>query len=48
MSESKITKSELVDAVYKSTDVEKQVIQKVIDSFLLHTRESLETGATIE
>ena len=48
MSESKITKGDLVDAVYKSTNVEKQIIQKVIDSFLLHTRESLETGATIE
>ena len=48
MSESKITKGDLVDAVYKSTDLEKQIIQKVIDSFLLHTRESLETGATIE
>ncbi|SFI69058.1 integration host factor subunit beta [Treponema bryantii] len=48
MSESKITKGDLVDAVYKSTDVEKQIIQKIIDSFLLHTRESLETGATIE
>ena len=48
MSESKITKGDLVDAVYKSTDVEKQIIQKIIDSFLLHTRESLETGDTIE
>ena len=28
--------------------VKKQIIQKIIDSFLLHTRESLETGATIE
>ena len=48
MSGSKVTKSDLVDSVYKSTDVEKQIIQNVIDSFLLHTRESLETGATIE
>ena len=48
MSGSKVTKSDLVDSVYKSTDVEKQIIQDVIDSFLLHTRESLETGATIE
>ncbi len=48
MSENKITKSDLVDAVYKSTDIEKQVIQKVIDSFLLHTRESLENGSAIE
>ena len=48
MSENKITKSDLVDAVYKSTNLEKQVIQKVIDSFLLHTRESLENGSSIE
>ena len=48
MSENKITKSDLVDAVYKSTNLEKQVIQKVIDSFLLHTRESMENGAAIE
>ena len=48
MSELKVTKGELVDAVYKSTDVEKQDIQKVIDSFLLHTRGQLEQGSTIE
>ena len=44
MSEIKVTKSDLIDAVYKSTDIEKQNIQKVIDSFLLHTREYLENG----
>ena len=48
MSEIKVTKSDLIDAVYKSTDIEKQNIQKVIDSFLLHTREYLENGNTIE
>ncbi len=48
MSESKITKNNLVDAIYKSTDIEKQDIQKVIDSFLLHAREALEKGNTIE
>jgi integration host factor subunit beta len=48
MSEKKVTKGDLVDAVYKSTDVEKQVIQKVVDSLLLHTREELEKGSTIE
>ena len=48
MSDSKITKSDLVDAVYKSTDIEKQIIQNVIDSFLLQTREALEQGSTIE
>ncbi len=48
MSELKVTKGDLVDAVYKSTDLEKQDIQAVIDSFLLHTREFLEKGSTIE
>ena len=48
MSEVKVTKSDLIDAVYKSTDIEKQDIQKVVDSFLLHTREYLEKGNTIE
>ncbi|MCR4947776.1 MAG: integration host factor subunit beta [Treponema sp.] len=48
MSVLKITKSDLVDAVYKSTDVEKQVIAEVVDSFLLQTRAALERGGTIE
>ena len=48
MSEAKVTKGDLIDAVYKSTDVEKQIIQKVVDSFLISTRESLEKGSTIE
>ena len=48
MSEAKVTKVDLIDAVYKSTDVEKQVIQKVIDNFLVQTREALEMGSTIE
>ena len=48
MSDSKVTKNDLIDAVYKSTDIEKQDIQKIIDSFLLHTREALEKGNTIE
>ncbi len=48
MIDDKVTKGDLVDAVYKSTNVEKQDIQKVIDSFLLNTRESLEKGCTIE
>ena len=48
MPEKKVTKNDLVDAVYKSTDVEKQIVQKVVDSFLTVTRESLEKGSTIE
>ncbi len=48
MSVLKITKNDLVDAVYKSSDFEKQVIAEVVDSFLLQTRNALEKGATIE
>ena len=44
----KVTKNDLIDSVYKSTDVEKKVIQEVVDSFLLNTRIVLEEGSTIE
>ena len=48
MEEQKITKSEIIDSVYKATDIEKQVIQKVVDSFLKNLRESIAKGNTIE
>ena len=48
MADLKVTKGDLVDEIYQSTDVEKQIIQKVVDSFLVHTREALEEGSTIE
>ena len=48
MADLKVTKGDLIDEIYKSTDVEKQIIQKIVDSFLVHTRESLEKGSTIE
>ena len=48
MSDTKITKSDLVDSIYKSTDIEKKVILEVVDSFLLNMRNSMEEGATIE
>lgn len=48
MSFQKITKNHLVDSIYKSTDVEKKVVQEVIDSFLENVKKSLETGSTIE
>ncbi len=44
----KITKNNIVDSIYKSTDVEKQVIQEILDQFLLQLKTSLENGATIE
>ena len=48
MDECKITKSDIVDAVYKSTDIEKKVIAQVVDSFLENLREFMEGGNTIE
>lgn len=44
----KKTKNDIVDSIYKSTDVEKQIIQEVLDNFLLQLKSSLENGATIE
>lgn len=48
MKNSKMTKNNLVDLIYRSTDVEKQVVQKVFDSLLINLKESLESGSTIE
>ena len=48
MSVLKITKNDLVDAVYKASNIEKQVIAEVVDSFLIQTRTALEKGSTIE
>lgn len=48
MANSKITKNNLVDAIYQNSKIEKQVIQEVVDGFLLQLKSSLETGATIE
>ena len=48
MAEKKVSKSDLVDAVFKTTDIEKKVVQEIIDSFLLNTRMAMEEGSTIE
>lgn len=48
MESTKITKNKLIDSIYRKTDVEKQVIQIVVDSFLDNLKESLEKGSTIE
>ena len=48
MAKLKVTKNDLVDTIYKKSDIEKKVIQEVVDNFLLSTREALEKGATIE
>lgn len=44
----KITKNNIVDSVYKSTEIEKQVIQEVMDNLLIQLKNALENGSTIE
>lgn len=44
----KITKYDLVDLVRQDTGVERRVVQKVFDSILEHTKDSLKKGSTIE
>ena len=44
----KVTKNDLVDAIYQKTKCEKQVIQSIVDSFLMEVKSSLEEGSTIE
>ncbi|MEE1165866.1 MAG: HU family DNA-binding protein [Treponema sp.] len=48
MASKKVTKYDLVEAVYKDLDCEKHVIQEVVEKFLLEVKKSLENGATIE
>ena len=48
MANKKITKYELVEAVYQNTKYEKLVIQDVVDGFLQKIKEALKDGNTIE
>lgn len=48
MSSKKITKYDLVEAVYQNTKSEKKVVQEVVENFLLQLKESLKNGNTIE
>ncbi|MCH5295603.1 MAG: integration host factor subunit beta [Treponema sp.] len=48
MSAKKITKYDLVDAVYQSTEFEKRVVQEVVENFLSQLKDSLKSGDTIE
>ncbi len=48
MAEKKITKYDLVEAVYQSTECEKKLVQDVIENLLLQLKESLKDGYTIE
>ena len=44
----KITKADLVDAVYEETVVERKTVQQVVEQFIDAIKKSLEAGATIE
>lgn len=48
MSDKKITKYDLIDSVYQNNDVEKNVIVKVVDSFIESLKNSMAEGSTIE
>jgi len=48
MSSKKVTKFDLVEAVYNNVNCEKKVVQAVVDSLLVQIKESLKGGSTIE
>lgn len=48
MSAKKITKYDLVEAVYQNTKCEKRLVQDVVESLLDQLKESLKAGNTIE
>ncbi len=48
MSDNKVTKADLIDAVFRDTNVERRTVQKVTESLLDAIRSSLESGKSIE
>ena len=48
MSADKVTKYNLVEAIYQKTNCEKYVVQDVVEKFLDEVKKSLENGYTIE
>ncbi len=48
MAARKITKFDLVEAIYQNTKFEKHVVQDVVEEFLVQLKESLKDGNTIE
>lgn len=48
MAGKKITKYDLVEAVYQNTKCEKRVVQDVVESFLIQLKLALKEGNTIE
>ena len=48
MAQKKITKVDLVEAVFLDTSLEKKEIQEVVDSLLEKIKDSLKAGSSIE
>ncbi|MBQ1628456.1 MAG: integration host factor subunit beta [Treponema sp.] len=48
MASKKVTKNDLVEAIYFKSDFEKYKIQEIIEKFLEEVKASLENGSTIE
>ena len=48
MSQNKITKIDLVESIFSETNIEKKVIQEVVDSLFDKVKESLKAGSAIE
>lgn len=48
MQKNKVTKFDIVDAVYEKNNCDKKTIQLIVDSFLDEVKESLKDASTIE
>lgn len=48
MAGNKITKYDLVEAIYQSTSYEKKLVQDVVENLLLELKEGMKKGDTIE
>lgn len=48
MSSNKVTKNDLVDAIYFKSNCEKYLIQDIVEKLLKEIKKSLENGSTIE
>lgn len=44
----KVTKNDLIDAVYKNTNCDRQTVQNVMENLIKEIKESLEAGKKIE
>ncbi len=48
MASDKVTKQELIEAIYQNTQYEKRMIQKIVEGFIGEVKQALKSGSTIE